>query len=370
MDSEMGARDEAQPHVFIVRLWWEADQGGHAGEWRGWIEHTATRERRYFRQSEHVARFIERCLDWQPRPPPIVAADSTATTVPERRHPMQTPNGYARPDALVDTQWVADHGHDPHVRLVEVDVDTTAYGTGHVPGAVGWNWQIDLQRRPMRDIPTKAEWEALLSRSGIANDTTVVLYGDNNNWFAAFALWLFKLYGHQDVRLMNGSRSKWIAEDRELTQEVPRPAATTYHAREADPTLRAFRDDVAATIGRADRGLVDVRSPKEYSGELLAPENLPQEGAQRGGHVPGARNIPWATAVASDGSFKPVADLLAIYGDNSISADKPIIAYCRIGERSAHTWFVLSHLLGYPDVRNYDGSWTEWGSLIGAPIEV
>jgi thiosulfate/3-mercaptopyruvate sulfurtransferase len=279
-------------------------------------------------------------------------------------------NGYARPEALVDTEWVAAQKDDPNICLVEVDVDTSAYETGHIPGAIGWNWQIDLQRRPSRDIPTKEEWEALLSRSGIANDSTVVLYGDNNNWFAAFALWLFKLYGHEDTRLMNGSRSKWIDEGRELTTEVPTPTATTYQAQEANLALRAYRDDVAATIGRADRGLVDVRSPQEYSGELLAPANLPQEGAQRGGHVPGAQSIPWATAVNTDGTFKAAAELQQIYGSKGITAENPTIAYCRIGERSAHTWFVLSHLLGHPDVRNYDGSWTEWGSLIGAPIEV
>jgi thiosulfate/3-mercaptopyruvate sulfurtransferase len=279
-------------------------------------------------------------------------------------------NGYARPEALVDTEWVAAQKDDPNICLVEVDVDTSAYETGHIPGAIGWNWQIDLQRRPSRDIPTKEEWEALLSRSGIANDSTVVLYGDNNNWFAAFALWLFKLYGHEDTRLMNGSRSKWIDEGRELTTEVPTSTATTYQAQEANLALRAYRDDVAATIGRTDRGLVDVRSPQEYSGELLAPANLPQEGAQRGGHVPGAQSIPWATAVNTDGTFKAAAELQQIYGSKGITAENPTIAYCRIGERSAHTWFVLSHLLGHPDVRNYDGSWTEWGSLIGAPIEV
>lgn len=283
---------------------------------------------------------------------------------------MQTPNGYARPESLVDTAWVAEHRADQGVRLVEVDVDTTAYGSGHIPGAIGWNWQVDLQRRPVRDIPTRTEWETLLSRSGIGNRTTVVLYGDNNNWFAAFAFWLFKLYGHIDVRLMNGGRAKWIAEDRDLTQDLPQPEPATYHAQEADDRLRAFRDDVMATIGRADRGLVGVRSPKEYAGELLAPENLPQEGAQRGGHVPGAQNIPWATAVNGDGTFKSAAELCEIYGAKGIMAEKPTIAYCRIGERSAHTWYVLTHLLGHGDVRNYDGSWTEWGSLIGAPIEV
>jgi thiosulfate/3-mercaptopyruvate sulfurtransferase len=283
---------------------------------------------------------------------------------------MVSSNGdYVRDDALVTTDWVAEHKDDPNVCLIEVDVDTAAYDTGHIPGAIGWHWQNDLQRRPSRDIPTREEWEALLSRSGVSNDSTVILYGDNNNWFAAFALWLFKLYGHEDVRLMNGSRSLWIAESRELTDQVPEPTPASYQAKEADLSLRAFRDDVQQTIGNDATGLVDVRSPAEFSGELLAPENLPQEGAQRGGHVPGAKNIPWASAVNEDGTFKSYADLGSIYGGKGITAEHPTIAYCRIGERSAHTWFVLSHLLGYPNVRNYDGSWTEWGSLIGSPIE-
>jgi thiosulfate/3-mercaptopyruvate sulfurtransferase len=278
-------------------------------------------------------------------------------------------NGYAHPETLVDTDWVARHGVNPSIRLVEVDVDTLAYDAGHLAGAVGWNWQIDLQRHPERDIPTREEWEILLSRTGITNDTTVVLYGDNNNWFAAFAYWLFRLYGHRDVRMMDGGRVKWIAEERPMTLEIPATARTRYQATEADTRLRAYRDEVAAAIDRADCALVDVRSPKEYSGELLAPENLPQEGAQRGGHVPGARNVPWATAVAADGTFKPAAELRQIYEAQGISPDKATIAYCRIGERSAHTWFVLTSLLGYPNVSNYDGSWTEWGSLVGAPIE-
>ncbi|HZS93292.1 MAG TPA: sulfurtransferase, partial [Chloroflexota bacterium] len=202
--------------------------------------------------------------------------------------------------ALVSTEWVADHLNDPTLRLVEVDVDTSAYDTGHIPGAVGWNWKTDLQRHPVRDIPSREEWEQLLSRSGIGNDTTVVLYGDNNNWFAAFAYWLFKLYGHENVTLLNGGRKKWLDENREQTTEAPSHQATSYHAQEADSSLRAVRDQVAQAVGQA--GLVDVRSPGEFSGQLLAPENLPQEGAQRGGHVPGAQNIPWATAVAADGT--------------------------------------------------------------------
>jgi thiosulfate/3-mercaptopyruvate sulfurtransferase len=282
---------------------------------------------------------------------------------------MTNGNGYANAESLVDTAWVDAHRTDPAVRLIEVDVDTSAYETGHIEGAVGWHWQHDLQRRPVRDIPTGEEWAALLGRSGIGNDTKAILYGDNNNWFAAFAYWLFKLHGHGDVTLMNGGRKKWVEEGRPLTQIPAQVAPATYQAREADSRLRAFRDQVAATLGRADTALVDVRSPGEYSGELLAPENLPQEGAQRGGHIPGAQSIPWATAVAEDGTFKPASELRAIYSGKGVTPDKATIAYCRIGERSAHTWFVLTELLGYPDVRNYDGSWTEWGSLIGAPIE-
>jgi thiosulfate/3-mercaptopyruvate sulfurtransferase len=280
-----------------------------------------------------------------------------------------TNNGYAQSKALIDTAWVAEHLDDPNVRLVEVDVDTAAYETGHIHGAVGWNWQLQLQLRPMRDIPDRAEWAALLSRSGIGKDTKVILYGDNNNWFAAFAYWLFKVYGHGDVALMNGGRKKWLEEGRELTQNIPSYSATAYRAKEPNLSIRAYRDDIAQAIGRPDMALVDVRSPKEYSGELLAPEHLPQEGAQRGGHVPGARSIPWATAANDDGTFKSAAELREIYGGNGVTRDKATIVYCRIGERSAHTWYVLTELLGYPAVRNYDGSWTEWGSLIGAPIE-
>lgn len=276
---------------------------------------------------------------------------------------------YANPDALVDVNWVKAHAADPNVRLVEVDVDTTAYDSGHIPGSVGWNWQVDLQQRPARDIPTKREWEALLSRSGIAPDTTVVLYGDNHNWFAAFAYWLFKYYGHDKVVLLDGGRAKWLASGGESTTAATSVDAASYKVSNTRDELRAYRDDVKATIDNNGIVLIDVRSPKEFSGELLAPENLPQEGAQRGGHVPGAENVPWATAVAEDSTFKPVEELLAIYGGKGIEAGTPAIAYCRIGERSAHTWFVLTELLGVEDARNYDGSWTEWGSLIGAPIE-
>jgi thiosulfate/3-mercaptopyruvate sulfurtransferase len=280
-----------------------------------------------------------------------------------------TTNGYVHTEALVETGWVAQRLHDGAFRLVEVDVDTSAYEQGHLPGALGWHWQHDLQRRPVRDIPTAGEWEALLSRTSIGNDTTVVLYGDNNNWFAAYAYWLFKLYGHGDVRLMNGGRKKWLDEGRELTTDVPAYPPAAYRVAATDLALRAFRDDVREALGRDGGVLVDVRSPGEYRGELLAPENLPQEGAQRGGHIPGARNIPWATAVAESGAFKPAAELQHIYGGAGVTPDRDVIAYCRIGERSAHTWFVLHELLGYPRVHNYDGSWTEWGSLIAAPIE-
>ncbi len=280
-----------------------------------------------------------------------------------------TANGYAYPQSLVDTDWVATHGQDPTVRLIEVDVDTSAYDTGHIAGAVGWHWQDDLQRQPQRDIPTQAEWEALLSRSGIDNATTVVLYGDNHNWFAAFAYWIFKLYGHDDVRLMNGGRAKWLAEGRKVVADPPVVATSAYRARTPDAGLRAHRGDIETAVRENGTALVDVRSPQEFSGELMAPANLPQEGAQRGGHIPGAANIPWGTVVTEDGTFKSAAELRALYGDRGVTGETPTITYCRIGERAAHTWFVLSELLGYQDVRNYDGSWTEWGSLIAVPIE-
>lgn len=280
-----------------------------------------------------------------------------------------TTETYANPEALVDTEWVAAHRGDDNVRLVEVDVDTSAYDSGHIPGAVGWDWRKDLQRHPVRDIPTQQEWEALLSRSGIGNDTRVILYGDNNNWFAAFAYWLFRLYGHDKVALLNGGRQKWSDEGRELTQDAPSVVATDYHVASTNSALRATRDDVASGVKRGGEVLIDVRSPQEFAGELLAPANLPQEGAQRGGHIPGAANVPWSTAVAADGTFKPAAELAQIYGGKGVSDATPTITYCRIGERAAHTWFALTQLLGHNNVRNYDGSWTEWGSLIGSPIE-
>jgi thiosulfate/3-mercaptopyruvate sulfurtransferase len=278
-------------------------------------------------------------------------------------------NDYAHGEVLVTTDWVADHLNDEGIRLVEVSVDTNAYESGHIPGAIGWSWKKDTQDMLRRDIPDKASFERLLGRSGISNDTTVILYGDMNNWFATFAFWLFKMYGHDDVRLMDGGRKKWLAEGRETTTDVLDYPAATYTAQEPNLDLRAFRALVESSIGNPGRALVDVRSPGEYSGELLAPADLPQEGAQRGGHIPGAANISWGQAVRDDGTFKSAEELRNLYGSRGITPDKEVIAYCRIGERSSHTWFVLHYLLGYPNVRNYDGSWTEWGSSIGVPIE-
>ncbi|RMD57340.1 sulfurtransferase [Candidatus Parcubacteria bacterium] len=278
-------------------------------------------------------------------------------------------NGYAFASALVSTDWVDAHRNDPQVCLVEVSVDTAAYDSGHIPGAVGWSWQDDTQDLVRRDIPDKAAFEALMSRSGIANDSTVILYGDMNNWFAAYAFWLLKMYGHRDMRILNGGRKKWIDEGREITTDVPHYAPTRYRAGDLNSNLRAKRDAVLAHLENPVGALVDVRSPDEYVGKLIAPPNLPQEGSQRAGHIPGAANIPWSTAVHEDGTFKSFDELRAIYEGAGITPDKDVIAYCRIGERSSHTWFVLKYLLGYPKVRNYDGSWTEWGSLIGVPIE-
>ena len=276
---------------------------------------------------------------------------------------------YAHPESLVDTQWVAEHGSDPNVRLVEVDVDTAAYEQGHIEGAVGWNWQSQLQQTLQRDLVSKSELEQLLGSSGIGNDTTVIVYGDNNNWFAAWAFWQMKYYGHRDVRLMNGGRAKWEAENRSLTTSASSPAAKTYRAGEPDESIRAYRDEVLDAVRAGNISLVDVRAPAEYSGELLAPANLPQEGSQRGGHIPGAANIPWASAVAEDGTFKSADELRKVYGDKGIDGSRETIAYCRIGERSSHTWFALTQLMGLENVRNYDGSWTEWGSIVRAPIE-
>ena len=276
---------------------------------------------------------------------------------------------YAHPESLVSTDWVAEHGSDANVRLIEVDVDTAAYEQGHIAGAVGWNWQSQLQQSVRRDVVSKAEMEELLGNAGVSSDTTIVLYGDNNNWFAAWAFWQIKYYGHNSVQLMNGGRAKWLAEGRSLTTDVPSPAATTYTASDPDESIRAYRDQVLAGVGGSSISLVDVRSPQEFSGELLAPPNLPQEGSQRGGHIPGAANIPWGQAANEDGTFKSADELAELYGGKGIDGGRETIAYCRIGERSSHTWFVLTQLLGYANVRNYDGSWTEWGSIVGAPIE-
>ncbi len=275
---------------------------------------------------------------------------------------------YASPNVLVDTGWVADHLSDPQVRIVEVDVDTFSYDEGHIPGAVGWNWSKQLCDTHQRDILSKAQMEALLGASGVRPETTVVLYGDNNNWFAAWALWQMKVYGHADVRLMNGGRKKWLAEGRTLTDEAAKPEPTKYEAKPADTKLRAFLPEVQAGVSARSVYLVDVRSPAEFSGEILAPPGLP-ETCQRGGHIPGAASVPWGTVCNEDGTFKSRAELQAIYEGKGVKHDKPVIAYCRIGERSSHTWFVLKYLLGHPDARNYDGSWTEWGNLVGAAIE-
>ena len=276
---------------------------------------------------------------------------------------------YAHPESLVDTQWVADHGNDANVRLVEVDVDTSAYEQGHIAGAVGWNWQSQLQQSLRRDLISKEELDQLLGGSGIDNNTTVVLYGDNNNWFACWAFWQMKYYGHNDVRVMNGGRAKWEAEGRPLTTTAANASAKSYQAGSPNESIRAYRDQVLASVNAGNVALVDVRSPDEYSGALLAPPNLPQEGSQRGGHIPGAASIPWGQAVSEDGTFKSADALRALYGGKGIDGSKDTVAYCRIGERSSHTWFVLTQLLGHSNVRNYDGSWTEWGSIVGAPIE-
>ena len=276
---------------------------------------------------------------------------------------------YAHPDSLVDTQWVADNLGQAGIALAEVDVDTSAYESGHIAGSLGWNWQTDLQNTVTRDLLTSDEVAGLLGSSGISNDTTIVLYGDNNNWFAAWAFWFLRMYGHQNVKLMNGGRAKWVAEGRPTTTDVPSPTAVSYSASAADASLRALRDTVLAAASAGGIQLVDVRSPAEYSGEVIAPENMPQEGAQRSGHIPGAASIPWLTTINDDGTFKSADELGGIYGSQGIGGGSDIITYCRIGERSAHTWFALTQLLGYDNVSNYDGSWTEYGSLVGAPIE-
>jgi thiosulfate/3-mercaptopyruvate sulfurtransferase len=272
----------------------------------------------------------------------------------------------SRETSLVEADWVADHLDDPTVVLVEVDEDTAAYARGHIAGAVRVDWRDDLQDPVRRDFVNKAQFEALMSARGIGNDHTVVLYGGNNNWFAAYAYWYFALYGHGDVRLLDGGRKKWELDGRELTAEVPSRPATSYTAGELDGSLRAMRDEVLSSLG--ERNLVDVRSPDEFSGRLLAPAHLPQEQSQRAGHIPTARNIPWSKAARDDGTFRDDTDLRELYADEGVDFERDTIAYCRIGERSAHTWFVLHEILEQPNVKNYDGSWTEWGSLVGVPI--
>jgi thiosulfate/3-mercaptopyruvate sulfurtransferase len=278
--------------------------------------------------------------------------------------------GYANPDVLVTTDWVAEHLDDPNVRIVESDEDVLLYDIGHVPGAVKIDWVTDLNDQVRRDYLDKERFEKLLSEKGISNDSLVVFYGDKNNWWACYAFWVFQLFGHSQAVVMDGGRAKWIAEDRLLEKGVPSYPTTEYKARErADFKIRAFRDQVLAHV-QSRLPLVDVRSPGEYSGELLHMADYPQEGALRGGHIPGARNIPWGRAVAEDGTFKSADELRAIYEEEQgLSPEQNVVAYCRIGERSSHTWFVLTYLLGYPSVRNYDGSWTEWGNLVGVPIE-
>ena len=275
---------------------------------------------------------------------------------------------YAHPEVLVSTEWVASHAKDPNVRVVEVDVDTKAYDEGHVPGAIAWAWNTQLCDTVRRDILSKQQFEELMASSGVKPETTLVIYGDNNNWFAAWALWQAKIYGHKDVRLMNGGRKKWLSEGRDLTNDVPKPASTVYQATQADLSLRAYMLQVQEAASKRSASLVDVRSPQEFTGEILAPPGLP-ETCQRGGHIPGARSIPWGKACNEDGTFRSADELRQLYGGEGVDGSKPVIAYCRIGERSSHTWFVLKYLLGFDKVTNYDGSWTEWGNLVGAPVE-
>lgn len=277
-------------------------------------------------------------------------------------------DGYAK-EVLVTTDWLAEHLDDAGVVVAEVDENPDLYEEGHIPGAVKLHWKEDLQDPVRRDVIDKASFERLLGSKGISNSTTVVLYGDKNNWFAAYAYWYLKMYGHEDVRILDGGRQKWIDEGRPLTAEVPSPSPVTYTAKEKDESIRVRRDDVLAGLGNGGIALVDVRSPQEYAGELMAPPGYEQEGASRTGHIPGAASIPWATAVRDDGTFKSADELREIYAGKGITPDKEVRAYCRIGERSAHTWFVLRELLGYGNVKNYDGSWTEWGNLVDVPIE-
>ncbi len=276
---------------------------------------------------------------------------------------------YAHPDMLVETNWVARHLHDESVRLLEVDVDTSAYDHGHIPGACGVNWTSQLSDGIRRDIPTKSQFERLCRERGIGNDTTVVFYGDNHNWFAAYALWLFRHFGHPEsqLKLMNGGRAKWIAEGRDMVRDMPAPPHADYTAGDPDPTVRAFREDVFRYLDTDAVNLIDVRSVAEYNGDVIAPPGM-NESAQRGGHIPGAINVPWSDTLNEDGTFKTYAELKALFEARGVDPGSKTITYCRIGERSSHTWFVLKYLLGTDDVANYDGSWTEWGNMIGAPI--
>ena len=280
--------------------------------------------------------------------------------------------GYANPDALVSTEWVAAHLEDPGVRILEVDEDVLLYDTGHIPGALKIDWQRDFWDPVVRDFIDEEAFARLMGRLGIANDTTVVLYGDKSNWWAAYAFWFLSYSGHEKLKLMDGGRAKWEAEGRPMTREVPEVEPRTYRPRYKNELLRAYRDEVLAHLVKVREGkgaLVDVRSPREYTGELTHMPEYPQEGVLRGGHIPGAVNIPWSQAVREDGTFKPAEELRALYEEKGVTPDKEVIVYCRIAERSSHTWFVLKHLLGYPWVKNYDGSWTEWGNLVRAPIK-
>jgi thiosulfate/3-mercaptopyruvate sulfurtransferase len=284
--------------------------------------------------------------------------------------PNISAKGYVQPEALVSTQWVAENLTNPAIRLVESNEDILLYDQGHIPGAIQIDWVSDLNDQLRRDYLDSARFAELMARSGISNDTTVIFYGDKNNWWACYAFWVFQLFGHSKARIMDGGRKKWIEEGRELSRQKPSYPRAEYTARERDDkTFRAFRDQVMAHSS-ARLPMIDVRSPKEFSGELLHMEAYPQEGALRGGHIPGAKNVPWATAANEDGTFKSADELRAIYeGQIGLTPEADVVTYCRIGERSSHTWFVLHYLLGYPKVRNYDGSWTEWGNLVGAPIE-
>ncbi|MGH2920711.1 MAG: sulfurtransferase [Gaiellaceae bacterium] len=277
-------------------------------------------------------------------------------------------DGYAKP-VLVTTDWLAEHLNDDDLVVAEVDETPELYDEGHIPGAVKLHWRDDLQDPVERDLIEKAEFEQLMGRLGISSSTSIVVYGDKNNWFAAYAYWYLKIYGHESVRILDGGRQKWLDEGRELTTEAPSPEHATYGAQERDESIRVYRDTVRDSIDADREALVDVRSPQEFAGDLVSPPGYEQEGAQRAGHIPRAKSIPWAQAVQDDGTFKPVDELRQLYAGKGVTEDKDVIAYCRIGERSSHTWFVLRELLGYPNVRNYDGSWTEWGNLVDVPIE-